>query len=180
LNPLPHVDPVGTVLLPGVLLATSLAFGGHPMFFGWAKPVPIDGRWFRRPRLDWLLVALAGPGTNLLLALASAIAFGWLGGPAGPGAGHAFLWLLVRQSVAINCLLAVFNLLPVPPLDGGRVLGALLPAAMARQLRQLERVGLVIVLLVVFNTQILQTLVQPVWSFYLGLADQVAARRVAG
>jgi Zn-dependent protease len=179
LNPLPHVDPVGTVLLPGVLLVTSLAFGSHPMFFGWAKPVPIDGRWFRRPRLDWLLVALAGPGTNLVLALASAIALGWLAGRGGPDGTHGFLWSLVGQSVVINCLLAVFNLLPVPPLDGGRVLAALLPPAMAQQLRQVERVGLLIVLLVVFNTGILQTLVRPVTDFYIGVARQVALR-VAG
>src|SRR5262249_19068750 len=115
LNPLPHVDPVGTVLLPGVLLATSLAFGSHPMFFGWAQPSPIGGPWSRSPRLAWVPVALAGPGPNLAPAPPSAIALGWLAGHAGAGATHGFLWALVGQSVGINTLLAVFNLLPVPP-----------------------------------------------------------------
>jgi len=176
LNPLPHVDPVGTLLVPGLLLATSLAFGSRPMFFGWAKPVPIDPRWFRRPRLDWLLVALAGPGTNLILAAASAVALGWLAGRAEPGAGPTFLSALVAQSVVINCVLAVFNLLPVPPLDGGRVLAAILPVAAAQRLRRIEGVGLVVVLLVVFNTGILSTLVRPVLALCQDLASHVAAR----
>jgi Zn-dependent protease len=176
LNPLSHVDPVGTLLVPGLLLATSLAFGSRPMFFGWAKPVPIDPRWFRRPRLDWLLVALAGPGTNLVLAVASAAALGWLVARAEPGAAHSFLSSLIAQSVVINCVLAVFNLLPVPPLDGGRVLAALLPPGLAGQLRQVERVGLVVVLLVVLNTGILSTLVRPVVEFCNDVARQVALR----
>src|SRR5262249_15043292 len=78
LNPIPHVDPVGTLLIPGLLLLTSFMLGTRPLFFGWAKPVPIDPRWFRRPRLDGFLVALAGPGTNLVLAALSAVALGWL------------------------------------------------------------------------------------------------------
>jgi len=175
LNPLPHVDPIGTVLVPGLLLVTSLAFGSRPMFFGWAKPVPIDPRWFRRPRLDGLLVALAGPGTNLVLAVASAGALGWLVGRAEPGAGQGVLAALVAQSLVINCVLAVFNLLPVPPLDGGRVLAALLPAGAARSLRRIEGVGLVIVLLVVLNTGILSTLVRPVIALCYELARQVAS-----
>jgi Zn-dependent protease len=170
------LNPVGTLLVPGLLLATSLAFGSRPMFFGWAKPVPIDPRWFRRPRLDWLLVALAGPGTNLVLAVASAAALGWLVARAEPGAAHSFLSSLIAQSVVINCVLAVFNLLPVPPLDGGRVLAALLPPGLAGQLRQVERVGLVVVLLVVLNTGILSTLVRPVVEFCNDVARQVALR----
>src|SRR5262245_9106062 len=121
LNPLAHIDPVGTVLIPGLLVLMGLLLGTRPFLFGWAKPVPIDPRWFRRPRLDGLLVALAGPGTNLTLAALSAVAWGWLAAHE-MSPGSAFLSALVAQSVIINCVLAVFNLLPVPPLDGGRVL----------------------------------------------------------
>jgi Zn-dependent protease len=174
LNPLRHVDPVGTVLLPGFLLVTSLVMGTRPFFFGWAKPVPIDPRWFRRGRLDWILVALAGPGTNFALAALSAIAFGWLTRAGGTGATDVFLRSLAVQSVVINCVLAVFNLLPVPPLDGGRVLAALLPAGGVRLLHQVERVGLLVVVLVVMNTGILSTLVSPVIAACERIAQQVA------
>ena len=143
------------------------------MFFGWAKPVPIDPRWFRRPRLDGLLVALAGPGTNLVLAALSAVAWGWLAAHE-MSPGSAFLSALVAQSVIINCVLAVFNLLPVPPLDGGRVLAALLPAGGVRLLRQVEQVGLLIVVLIVLNTGILATLVRPVFALCSALARRVA------
>src|SRR5262245_46445729 len=120
LNPLPHVDPVGTVILPGLLVLTSQFLGGSPILFGWAKPVPIDPRYFRRPRLDGFLVALAGPGTNLVLAALSAIAWGWLVSRPEAFPAWSFARSLAMQSVIVNCVLAVFNLLPVPPLDGGR------------------------------------------------------------
>jgi Zn-dependent protease len=174
LNPIRHVDPIGTVLLPGFLLVTSLALGTRPVFFGWAKPVPIDPRWFRRRRLDWVLVALAGPGTNLLLATLSAVVYGWLARAGSSVPMHAFLRSLAAQSVVINCVLAVFNMLPVPPLDGGRVLAALLPAEGVRLLRQIERVGLLVVVLLVMNTSILPTLVVPVIAACERLARQVA------
>ncbi len=174
LNPLPHVDPVGTVLLPGLLLLTSLALGSSPFFFGWAKPVPVDPRWFRRPRLDGLLVALAGPGTNLVLATASAVLWGWLASTPEPSAVQAFLASLAVQSVVINCVLAVFNLLPIPPLDGGRVLTAVLPERGARLLGRLEGVGLLVVIVVVMNTGIVGTLVRPVIAFCQALAERVA------
>ena len=142
------------------MLATSLAFGSRPMFFGWAKPVPIDPRWFRRPRLDWLLVAGGSrhephPGCRQRGGAR-------LASPAArePGAGHTFLSALVAQSVVINCVLAVFNLLRAAARRGGRVLSAILPVAAAQRLRRIEGVGLVVVLLVVFNTGILSTLVR--------------------
>jgi Zn-dependent protease len=163
------------VLLPGFLLLSSLLMGTRPFFFGWAKPVPIDPRWFRRGRLDWILVALAGPGTNFVLATLSAIAYGWLVRAGGTGATDVFLRALAAQSVVINCVLAVFNLLPVPPLDGGRILAALLPAAGARALRQVEGMGLILVVLLVTSTGILSTLVRPV----IGACEQLA-QRVAG
>src|SRR5215813_10985197 len=110
LNPLRHVDPVGTVLLPGFLLVTSLVLGTRPFFFGWAKPVPIDPRWFRRRRLDWMLVAVAGPGTNLGLATLSAVAYGLLARGGEGGALDPFLLALAGHSGVIDWVRAVFNL----------------------------------------------------------------------
>src|SRR4029453_5036318 len=118
LNPLAHVDPVGTLLVPGLLLLMPLLLGSPPFVFGWAKPVPIDPRWFRRPRLDALLVALAGPGTNVVLAVLSALALGALAAPVEVTPITRLLANVAGQSIVINCVLAVFNLLPIPPLDG--------------------------------------------------------------
>src|SRR5262245_7372069 len=174
LNPLAHVDPVGTVLVPGMLLLMPLLFGTPAFVFGWAKPVPIDPRWFRRPRLDGLLVALAGPGTNLVLAVLSALVLGALAAASDVTPTTRFLASLAGQSIVINCVLAVFNLLPVPPLDGGRVLTAVLPVGAARALNQLERIGIIIVLLVVMNTGILSRLVRPVIAWCYGIAQRMA------
>jgi Zn-dependent protease len=174
LNPLAHVDPVGTLLVPGLLLLMPLLFGTPAFVFGWAKPVPIDPRWFRRPRLDGLLVALAGPGTNIVLAVLSALVLGALAAAADVTPTTRFLANLAGQSIVINCVLAVFNLLPIPPLDGGRVLSAVLPADAARVLNQLERVGIILVLLVVMNTGILSRLVRPVIAWCYGIAQRMA------
>ncbi|MBF0375530.1 MAG: site-2 protease family protein [Alphaproteobacteria bacterium] len=138
-NPLRHVDPVGTVVLPGVLLLT-----GSPMMFGWAKPVPVDFGRLRRPRRDMVLVALAGPGTNLALAVISAALIHVA--VMLPGDMQEFAGDNLINSMRINLVLAVFNMLPLPPLDGGRVAVGLLPDALARPLAQLERFGMMILL----------------------------------
>ena len=143
LNPLRHVDPVGTVLLPGFLLFTAA-----PFLFGWARPVPVVFGNLHRPRRDMALVALAGPAANLLLATLSALLIHllWLfPGDAGDWAARN-LW----NSVLINLLLMIFNLLPIPPLVGGRIAVALLPAPLARPLAALERYGLLIIVGIVF------------------------------
>jgi len=143
-NPLRHIDPFGTVLMPALLLFAS----GGRMMFGFAKPVPVDFSRLNRPRRDMILVALAGPGTNLLIAFISAALFhalNLLEGDAQRWVGHNLF-----NSVWINVLLCVFNMLPLPPLDGGRVAVGLLPRSLAWRLARLERAGIFIILFAIF------------------------------
>jgi len=142
LNPVRHVDPVGTVALPLVL-----AVSGAPVF-GWAKPVPVVPHRMRRPRLHMMIVALAGPGMNLLLALVAAIALALLLPvvPSGGGAAWLFLLLNLINFIAINIFLAVFNLLPLPPFDGSHVVEGLLPRRIAGYYAKLGRFGFVLLI----------------------------------
>lgn len=149
LNPLRHLDPFGTVALPLLLFGLQmLSIGRVEFLFGWAKPVPVDPRNFRRPRQDMALVAAAGPAINLALAFAIA-ALGhvvdMLPRPADILAVEAILF-----AVQINLLLMLFNLTPIPPLDGGRILVGVLPLGPARALARLEPAGLMLVLLGLF------------------------------
>ena len=146
LNPIRHVDPVGTVALPLLLAVT-----GAPVF-GWAKPVPVTARRLRNPRVHMMLVALAGPGMNLLLAVISAFLLALLG-PVGPADGllRVLLYLNLLNFIAINVFLALFNLLPIPPFDGSHVVEGLLPRPLAARYAALGRFGflLLIFLLVI-------------------------------
>jgi len=169
LNPLPHIDPIGTVALPGVLLLVAYLTGATPFVFGYARPVPVDYTRLRRPRRDAILVALAGPGTNLLLALGSVIVLGLVGGSPGPVSVRQALAQLAIASLWVNSVLVVFNLLPIPPLDGGRVLAALLPRRSARVLASLEGVGLLVALLLWTNSNLAARVVGPLVSSLLGL-----------
>jgi len=152
LNPAAHVDPVGTVLFPLIQI-----FSGVPLI-GWAKPVPFDRRQLRNPKRDDVLVALAGPGFNLILAFGSALLWrfneAYLGGFGG-GFGltvHTFLRTVLPLLVQINVLLALFNLIPMPPLDGSYVVEHLLPGPMAYRYRLFGmRWGFMVVLLLVFT-----------------------------
>ncbi len=141
LNPLSHIDIVGTVLLPAFLI-----WAGGPVF-GYAKPVPVNFDNLRDPRRDMIRVALAGPGTNIILALLSLVVVKLLliSGNAAAGSTTTYLWYMALTSVRINVMLAVFNILPIPPLDGGRVLVGVLPEAQAMQVDRIEPFGFIIV-----------------------------------
>jgi Zn-dependent protease len=142
-NPLNHIDRFGTIILPALLILLR-----SPFLFGYAKPVPVNFARLHNPRRDMVWVALAGPATNVLLAIASSLLFyGVALVPPSPGE-----WLAANlvHSIQINAVLCVFNMLPLPPLDGGRVAVGLLPRALALPLARLERYGIGIVLLLLF------------------------------
>jgi Zn-dependent protease len=143
LNPLKHIDPFGTVILPALLLLTH-----SPFLFGYARPVPVKFAALRQPRRDMVWVAAAGPATNLMLAIAAGLMVHLIG-LLPPGAGRWFLQNL-QNAIVINVILAVFNMLPLPPLDGGRVAVGLLPNALAFPLARLERSGMLIMLGLIF------------------------------
>lgn len=153
LNPLRHVDPVGTLLLPGLMVAGQLlALGRVEALFGWAKPVPVDILRLRNPRWGMVLVAAAGPAVNAALAVAAALfAHAVLAGQGlmGPDLVE-FLMRFVALSILANLVLGLFNLLPLPPLDGGRIMVGVLPRAPALALARVEPYGLLIVILVLF------------------------------
>jgi len=143
-NPLNHIDLKGTVLIPIAMLLLS----GGKMMFGFAKPVPVDFRRLRNPRRDMILVAAAGPAMNLSLAVLAALSFHFIDFLS----GDALEWTArnLGNAIWINILLAVFNMLPIPPLDGGRVAVGILPWSLAQHLARLERVGIFIVLGAIF------------------------------
>ena len=153
LNPLRHVDPVGTLLLPGLMvLGQLLTIGRVEAMFGWAKPVPVDIWRLRNPRWGMVLVAAAGPGVNALLAVSAAL-LGHLvlagEGLMGPNLAEFLLRFVVLSMVA-NLVLGLFNLLPLPPLDGGRIMVGILPRAPAIALARVEPYGLMIVIVFLF------------------------------
>lgn len=133
-NPIRHVDPVGTLVVPGMLLLVGSGF-----LFGWAKPVPVRFDRLRAPKRDMVLVALAGPGANILLALVSAALLHIL--PLVPQGGQTWTAQTLIHSLQLNLVLAVFNMLPLPPLDGGRVVTGLLPGRLAQAYARLEPAG---------------------------------------
>ena len=140
LNPLRHIDPIGTVLVPGLLLAV----GG--LLFGWAKPVPVATSALRSPRRAMVAVALAGPAANLLMAVLWCAVLGAILRINGNQTLGRWITLMAQAGILSNVVLALFNLLPIPPLDGGRVLAALLPPRLSVRLEKIEPVGLFIAL----------------------------------
>jgi Zn-dependent protease len=176
LNPIRHVDPVGTLIVPGVMIVGQLiAVGQVQGLFGWAKPVPVDVWRLRNPRWGMVLVAAAGPAVNAALAFASAlfahaVIFGDdLLGPEATG----FLLRFVALSMLANLVLGLFNLIPLPPLDGGRIMVGLLPRAPAIALSRVEPYGLLIVILVLFVLPMALPAWDPLGLFVRGIVAPV-------
>jgi Zn-dependent protease len=153
LNPMKHIDWFGTVILPGLLLLTGTGF-----IFGWAKPVPVDARNFKNPRKDMAWVALAGPVSNLLMAIAWAL-LARLGVLIKVEAISLPLIYMGVAGISINLVLALINLLPIPPLDGSRVVTGILPNYWAWQYNRLERYGFIILLILLY-TRILNAILE--------------------
>lgn len=163
LNPAVHIDPVGTLLLP----LLGLFAGGF--VFGWAKPVPVNPANLKNHRQDFLVIAAAGPASNILMAVAASVLLGTVPGGLGasegiPGALATFGFAMVQ----LNLLLAVFNMLPIPPLDGGNVLAGILPEALAASYDRLLRPYGFVILLVLMATGWLYRLIGPPLSFLMG------------
>ncbi|TRZ57809.1 MAG: site-2 protease family protein [Rhodocyclaceae bacterium] len=159
LNPLRHIDPVGTIVVPALILATSSLLAGGGILFGWAKPVPVNFGRLRNPKRDMLWVAAAGPGANLLMAL------GWafllkMATLMPDGSFAVPMAEMGKAGIKINAALMLLNLLPIPPLDGGRIAVSLLPHRAAWRFAQLEPYGFVILLALLF-TGILDDILGP-------------------
>ncbi|MCA0976880.1 site-2 protease family protein [Qipengyuania flava] len=148
LNPIRHVDPIGTLLVPG-----ALALMGGPVF-GWAKPVPVNQRRLDNPRYGMMAVAAAGPGTNILLALAAAILFGIFAGFASNWGVALPEWSLTffGAFVLINAFLALFNMLPIPPFDGSHIVGGLMPRRWVHHWQKLQAMGMLLLVVLIAAT----------------------------
>ena len=149
-NPLRHIDPFGTLLVPALILVSSYLVSGSAMLFGWAKPVPVNFGRLRHPKRDMLWVAAAGPAVNLLMAIGWAAMFKF--DTLIPRNVYTLpLAEMSRTGINVNLVLMVLNLLPLPPLDGGRIAVSLLPHSLAWKFAQLERWGFPILLLLMFS-----------------------------
>ena len=158
-NPIKHIDPVGTILVPGMLLLSAKLLGGTPFIFGWAKPVPVNFGNLRNPKRDMFWVAGAGPGANFAMA----VVWGLLlkGSSAGGLLASDGLTEMALAGIQINLMLMALNLLPIPPLDGGRIAVSLLPHSMAMGYARLEPYGFMVVI-VLLATGVLGMLMQPI------------------
>lgn len=173
LNPVRHVDPLGTVILPGLMLMS-----GTGVVFGWAKPVPVDLRNLRNPKHDMVLVAFAGPASNFLLAVLGGLALHLILGDMQEPPAYPFLLLLAVTWIKINLIIALFNMIPIPPLDGGKILIGLLPMALARPLAEMERYGMALLLLLMLAPAVLPAGTVSPLGWYMGQTLPQAFRMV--
>ncbi|MFN8822031.1 MAG: site-2 protease family protein [Betaproteobacteria bacterium] len=160
LNPLKHIDPVGTIAVPLLILIAAKALGSPGLLFGWAKPVPVSFQNLRRPKRDMIWVAAAGPGSNLLMAILWAM---FLSAQQLLGAQEQFFQAVAVAGIQVNLVLMALNLLPVPPLDGGRIVTGLLPDALAWRFARIEPYGLII-LIALLASGMLQFFIQPFFA----------------
>ncbi len=172
LNPIKHIDPVGTLLVPGVLLLGSLVSGTGGLLFGWAKPVPVNFGRLRNPRVSGIWVAFAGPGSNLLQALLWALVLKLWFVLMPQGTMDQFVMQLCSAGIMVNLMLMAFNLLPILPLDGGRILEGLLPPKFAWEFSRLEPYGMVI-LIVLMVSGLLGYLIHPLMTLGRALVGVV-------
>ena len=160
LNPIKHIDPVGTVVIPGMLLLLSA-----PFLFGWAKPVPVNFSNLNNPKKDMMWVALAGPASNLVMAIIWTITLGLF---KSSGASYAlFIIGMAQVGIMINLVLMLLNLLPIPPLDGGRMAVSLLPAPWSYKLASIERYGMLILIFLIVSG-LLSAILLPLLRFFQG------------
>ena len=160
LNPIKHIDPIGTVVIPGMLLLLSA-----PFLFGWAKPVPVNFSNLNNPKKDRMWVALAGPASNLVMAIIWAIILGLF---KSSGASYAlFVIGMAQVGIMINLVLMLLNLLPIPPLDGGRMAVSLLPSPWSYKLASLERYGMFILIFLIVSG-LLSAILLPLLRFFQG------------
>ena len=160
LNPIKHIDPVGTVVIPGMLLLLSA-----PFLFGWAKPVPVNFSNLNNPKKDMMWVALAGPASNLVMAIIWAIILGLF---KSSGASYAlFIIGMAQVGIMINLVLMLLNLLPIPPLDGGRMAVSLLPSPWSYKLASIERYGMFILIFLIVSG-LLSAILLPLLRFFQG------------
>jgi len=164
LNPFKHIDPVGTILVPGAILTLSSLFGGAGVLFGWAKPVPVDFSRLRRPKADMLWVAAAGPFVNFAMAIGWAALFKIA--TSAPHGGYTTpMMKMADAGMQINAVLMLLNLLPIPPLDGGRIAVSLLPHRLAWKFARIEPYGFPILLVLLF-TGVLGDLLWPMMAVF--------------
>jgi Zn-dependent protease len=162
LNPIKHIDPVGTILVPGLLLLTAKMMGGAPFVFGWAKPVPVNFGNLRHPKRDMIWVAGAGPLANFVMAFLWALLMR-ASEPSGIWASDGLLQM-AQIGISINLMLMALNLLPLPPLDGGRIAVGLLPNRASYALSRVEPYGFIIILVLIAIPGALWTVLGPVYQ----------------